>query len=347
MQFISFIASTMLIVLVSQQSTMACKFSIKLNQIKSIYIFNFIVPVNTTVVEESCSKGFEMIQGQCIPINSKSIDKEIESSSVTSEKIIIHADKPVVVEDITVKSGACPEGMEHGEHGICQEMKFIETTEFTIEATTDIEKNLGVEEVPKGCPEGAEPDEQGACQEIKPSNLKKVNPDPKSLLKKDGSCPDNYKMIEGRCLFIKPKKNLSYSTTNDNISNGIRPKSSTDDSVKFESVPVLSDNSCPEGTEYSEYGICQKRILVLTSDVPVKADGRCPDNFEIINGKCSPKKSKVQNLLELTTKISKSESTTIPNVEPINDDKPISTTGTTTVEESHAELQSKATSAPL
>jgi len=302
------------------------------------------LPVNNTFVDKSCSKGFELIEGQCTPINSE-LNDEIESSSFTPETVIIHEDKPVAVEIVRIKTGACPQGMKHGQHGICQEVKFSETTEATFNATTVTDKNLESEQFPKkGCPNGTEPDEQGACQEIKPFNSTKIVTDPKVLLKKDGSCPDNYKMVEGRCLYIKPKKNSklvsNYLAADDNV----RPKSVNDEGIKLESVPVLSDNSCPEGTEYSEYGLCQKRIRPLSSGVAMKSDGRCPDNYELINGKCSQKKSKVQSLLELTTKISKSESPE-PNAGQINNDK--STIETPIVDESHTELQLEATSAPL
>jgi hypothetical protein len=315
-----------LIVLISQQSTMG-------------------LPVNNTFVDKSCSKGFELIEGQCTPINSELNDNKIEPSSFTTEKMIIDADKPVAVENVPIKTGACPQGMNHGQHGICQEIKFSETTEATLNATTDTDKNLESEQFPKkGCPTGTEPDEQGACQEIKPLNSTKIVTDPKFLLKKDGSCPDNYKMVEGRCLYIKPKKNPKLATNYLEDDDNVRPKSVNEEGTKLESVPVLSDNSCPEGTQYSEYGLCQKRIRPLNSGVAMKADGRCPDNYELINGKCSQKKSKVQSLLDLTTKISKSESPK-PNAEQINNDK--STIETPIVDESHTELQSEATSAPL
>jgi hypothetical protein len=330
MQFIFFIASTMLIVLISQQSTMG-------------------LPVNSTFVNKSCSKGFELIEGQCKPINSKLDDNKIESSSFTTEQMIIHEEKPAPVEIVPKRMGACPEGMEHGEHGICQKVKFSETTEATFNATADTDKNLESEQFPKkGCPDGTQPDEQGACQEIKPLNSTKIVTDPKLLLKKDGSCPINYKMVEGRCLFIKPKKNpklnSNYLAADDNVRYGGRPKSVNDEGTKLESVPVLSDNSCPEGTEYSEYGLCQKRTRPLNSGVAIKADGRCPDNYELVNGKCAQKKSKVEKLLDLTNKISKPESPK-PNPGRINNDK--STIEAPIVDEPHTELQSEATSAPL
>jgi len=305
MQFISFIASTMLIVLISQHSTMG-------------------LPLNNTVVDTSCLEGFEMMNGQCMPINDKLNGTEIESVSLPSKDIVVYEEEPVTHINTPIRDGACPEGWEHGEHGICQEIKLVDTTEVTVELTTYLDKNLGNDENLGRCPEGTEHDDQGACQEIKPSTPTKLITDPKVLLKPDGSCPENYKMVEGRCLYVKPTTNSTlYSSelkTGDNVPNGMRPKSGTDKTAKVELVPVLSDNSCPEGTEYSEYGLCQKRIDSSSSKLVMKADGSCPDGFELINGKCSYKNSKIQGQTGFTTTIRTVESTTFDPKSIINDE---------------------------
>ncbi len=301
-------------------------------------------------MEESCSKGFEMVNGTCMPIDSTTIITEFETSSNPSENITVHEEQPVIELHTPKILGACPTGMKHGKHGICEEIQSSSTTKVTVQLTTDLnEKEGGVDNI-KGCPEGTEPDEEGACQETKPYKPTKIVTDPKILLNEDGSCPDNYKMIEGRCLYIKPKINStlypSDSTANNGVLNGIRPKSSIDESIKFELVPVLPDNSCPEGTEYSEYGLCQRRIHLSSSNLHMKADGSCPDNFELINGKCSYKNVKVPSLAELLTtttiKISISGNTTSAKEVFTNDKLPKSTT---TVGES--EYESQTTSSPF
>jgi len=407
MKFISFIASTMLIVLINQHSIMG-------------------LPLNDTVVKESCSEGLKWVNGKCMPMEFMTTTMEIETSSNLPEHMIIHEEKPVTELYTPKKFGACPEGMKHGEHGICEEIKHFDTTEVTVELTTELnekkggvehikdcpegmkhdehgiceemkhfdttevtvklttelnEKKSGVEnikdclkgmkhgehgiceeikhfdtmEVPvklttelnekeggvenvKGCPDGTEPDEEGACQESKPSKPTKMINDPKTFLNKDGSCPDNYKMIEGQCLYIKPKTNStlypSGSSSDDNLSTGIRPKVGIDESSKFELVPVLSDNSCPEGTEYSEYGLCQKRLRVSSSNLRMKPDGSCPDDFELINGKCTEQKVKVPSQSGfLTTTISMPVDST-PNKEDLSNDeipKPIKVYKTTSL----------------
>jgi hypothetical protein len=286
MNFISFIASTMLIVLISQHSIMG-------------------LPLNDTTVEESCSKGFEIVNGKCMPIDSTTTITEFETSSNSSKNMIINEEQPVTELYTPKIVGACPEGMKHGQHGICEKIQSSSTPKVTLELTTDLnDKQGGVDNV-KGCPEGTETDEEGACQQIKPYKPTKIITDPKTFLKGDGSCPDNYKMIEGQCLYIKPKTNStlypSDSTADNRVLDGIRPKSGIDESTKFELVPVLSDNSCPEGTEYSEYGLCQRRIHLSSSNPRMKADGSCPDNFELINGKCSYKNVQVSSLAGLST----------------------------------------------
>jgi len=330
MKFVSFIASSMLIALISQHAIMG-------------------LPVNITEVEETCSEGFEMIQGQCMPIDSMTTNGEIETSSIYSEKMIIPEEQPVTDLNISDKSGTCPEGMTHGKYGICEEIEPFNTTEAMVELTTDLNESSGGVENIKGCPEGTEPDEQGACQEIKPSKSTKMITNPKVLLNKDGSCPDNYKMIDGRCLYIKLKTNsTSYSGDSrieENVSTLIQPKTGVDESSKVELVPVLSDNSCPEGTEYSEYGLCQKQARISKSNPRMKSDGSCPDDFELINGKCTYKNSKIQisSVSTTTPKMRMSKSTT--RTQDAIDSEEFSTS--TSVGEPDAELQSEVTSTPL
>jgi len=246
-----------------------------------------------------------MINGQCLPIHTVTSSTEIETSSNPSENMLIHEEQSSAELNIPKITGACPEGMEHGNHGICQEIQPSETTEVTDQSTTDLNEHVGGVEDIKGCPQGTQPDEQGACQETIPSISTKIATDPKLLLKQDGSCPDDYKMIGGRCLYVKPKPNSTLYPSglqaDQHVSIVTRPKIGNDESSKAELVPVLPDNSCPEGTEYSEYGLCQRRILLSNSNPHIKLDGSCPDDFELINGKCSYKTFKVPSQVGLST----------------------------------------------
>jgi len=297
------------------------------------------LPLNNTGMEILCSEGFEIINGRCLPIDSITSSTEIETSSNPSENIIIHEEKPA-----TKITGACPKGTEHGKHGICQEIEHFDTTEVTDKSTTDLNEHGGSVEDLKGCPQGTEPDEQGACQETKPFKPTKTGTDPKSLLNKDGSCPDNYKMIDGQCLYIKPKINRTLYPSglpaNNDVSILKRPRSGNDESSKVELVPVLADNSCPEDTEYSEYGLCRKRIHLSNSNLHIKPDGSCPDNFELINGKCSHKNFKIQVKPGFPTTTSVSESTKHVEEE-FNNDKFLKSTTTA------YEFQPEATSSPF
>jgi len=354
------------------------------------------LPLNDTVVEESsCSEGSKMVKGQCVPI--KSVTNDIETETVT-----ISVEPPVTELNEPKRTGGCPKGMIHGEHGICEPIESSTTdelttevtnelttevtdelttevtdglttevtdglttevidglttevtdelttevideltTEITDEVTTELNENVGGVENPKGCPDGTERDEQGYCQSIKPSNSTKLITDPKLLLKKDGSCPDNYKMIEGRCLYIKPQTNstlYSGDSTGDEIISDIKPKSGSDESSKIELVPVLSDNSCPEGTVYSSYGLCQKRARPSSANLLMKPDGSCPDDFELIDGKCSKKNPKILVESGLSTTTGRTvESTTLVRK---------LFKSTTIVGESVYEPEAEATSSPL
>jgi hypothetical protein len=335
-------------------------------------------------VEERCSEGFEKIDGHCIPISVTTSTHTIESETHHTEPLILHEEQPITTLTPVKISGRCPEGMEHGEHGICQEIKLSEnitTTEINIKSTTDVNndkhKEVNLKDCPEGakrdkdgvcqeiklsstttpiieskilpkedepclggmkhdkdgickeiklsesttttednivsttdvnddkrkevnlmeCPEGAKRDEDGSCQPIQPSSTTKPITDPKILLKEDGSCPDDYKMIEGRCLYVKPKtkSTLPLKTSDDDVSS-IQPKVGKDIS-QYELVPVLADNSCPEGTEQAEFGLCQKRVPT------------CPIGSEFLDGKCLPKR--LPSGPKFTT------STSIPETTPI------------------------------
>jgi hypothetical protein len=310
MKFISYVASTMLIVLISQHSIMG-------------------LPLNHTVTGTLCSEGFKMINGQCIPIYSVTSTTEIETSSNPSENMLIHEEQSATELIIPKITGACPEGMEHGIHGICQEIQPSETTEVTDQSTTDLNEHVGGVEDIKGCPQGTQPDEQGACQETIPSISTKIATDPKLLLKQDGSCPDDYKMIGGRCLYVKPKTNSTLYPSGLQAAHHVsivpRPKSVNDESSTAELVPVLPDNSCPEGTEYSAYGLCQKHTHLSNSNFHVTANGSCPDDFQLINGKCLYKNSKIQTKPIFTTTTSISETTTLAE-EALNNNKLLEST---------------------
>jgi sulfur carrier protein ThiS len=330
MKFISFITLSMLIVLISQHSIMG-------------------LPVNTTTVKETCSVGFKMIDDKCIPRDSMTTTVPFEHSSTITQPVIIREEQNFTKLNVPKRFGSCPKGMKHGKHGICQKIQSFNTTKVMVQSTTELYENVGGVETIKGCPEGTTPDEQGACQSIKSSNSTKKITNPKSLLRKDGSCPDNYKMIEGRCLYIKLKTNSTLYPNGVNgqgsVSTLIQPKTGVDESSKVELVPVLADNSCPEGTEYSEYGLCQKRARVSNSNPRMKPNGSCPDDFELINGKCTYKNSKMHVPLESTTtpKIMRTPESTTPVEDFIRTEK--FSTSTVAVEPDY-EPQSKPTKTP-
>ncbi|CAF0827809.1 unnamed protein product [Adineta steineri] len=170
-----------------------------------------------------------------------------------------------------------------------------ESKEDTVKPKHDVVTKPTKYEIPRGCPEGTRPDERGYCLEIKPSRLTKDIFNPKMLLAKDGSCPRNYVMIKELCYYVKPKKNLLlmslFSSSGDIFSsNDFRTKKYTDDSIKYEYVLVLADNSCPEGTEHSDYGLCRRRVYPTMSNKFIKVDGHCDADYEFLDGKCVLKK---------------------------------------------------------
>lgn len=236
-------------------------------------------------------------------------DKPISGLSTTENPVT----QSILVTELNTiqKLGACSEGMEHGEHGICRPIKVPVTTEINIQSTTDLNDNLSGPIDLTACPKGMKHDEQGDCQEIDRSNIKKPIIDPKILLKPDGSCPDNYQMIDKRCLYMGVKKNstvYSNELTSDKFSNRLQAKSGNGETEKIELIPVLADNTCPPGTESWENGLCRKSVRPLISKRP------CPDNYELTNGKCIHKISKVPKRIESTTilsKINSLESTTL------------------------------------
>jgi hypothetical protein len=258
-----------------------------------------------------CPKGMQHGEhGICEPIQlmTSTIETENETETVSNllETTTLLEEPPVTELNVPKTTGRCSKGMKLGENRICVLIQSSTTTEATDELTTDLNENVGGVENPKGCPNGTEPDEQGYCQSIKPSNSTTLITDPKILLNKDGSCPDNYKMVEGQCLYIKLETNATLYSGDlivNIITDDIQPKSGIGESSKIELVPVLSDNSCPEGTVYSSYGLCQKRTRPSTANILMKSDGSCPDDFELVNGKCVHKNPEtlVQTGLPTTT----------------------------------------------
>jgi hypothetical protein len=262
-------------------------------------------------VEKQCPEGSEKVDGECKPISSTAGVNEIEPTLSINKTTTIRIEKPLAVKTTTKKFGSCPEGMEHGEHGICKTVKVSETSIVDTETITQFNNDTRGEVNLMGCPEGTKRDQEGSCLEIKSSNKTKTITDLKILLKKDGSCPDNYKMVEGRCLYVKPKTNSTLPLSNlppTDISRGVQPRDGKGGTSQSELVPVLRDNSCPEGTEYSEYGLCQKLTRPSNSKIDIQSNHPCPDGLELVNGQCTRKNS--PNPTEFTTSTDKSESTT-------------------------------------
>jgi len=315
MKFISFIASTMLIVLISQ-----CSMGL---------------PLNNKVVGELCSEGFKMIKGQCVPIESSTIGvienfsnpPETVTKSLPEQNTVVVKDKKII--------GGCPPGTKSGKNGICQPLEFSTTTEITresttplsllstgsndlqqtvtsdtLEVTTDLTTDLndsigtgGVDNV-QGCPKGTKADEQGACIAIQDSSTKKMVTDPKVLLNKDGSCPKQYKKIDGQCVYIgletKTVSNSHGSNINGNIAGGLKPKLGVDQQQPDEVEPVLENNICPQGTVHSDFGLCKKITYPLSHNVLLKPDGSCANGYQLINGKCTSKSGKILEQLGLS-----------------------------------------------
>jgi hypothetical protein len=230
-----------------------------------------------------CPRGLRRDKdGVCRKIKSTGTRKStVESTTLPTEEI------------------PCAEGSRRDENGICKEIKpseHITTTELNVESTTTIRNDKQNEVNLMDCPEGTKRDEDGACQEIQRSSTIKSTVDPKTLLKEDGSCPDGYILLEGRCLIGKSKLNSTLTSgTFGNSGTRLNPRVGKDESSQYELIPVLDDNSCPEGTEHAEFGLCRRRIA------------SCPLHQELVNGKCLPKK--------LSTEPTLTKSTTIPTTD--------------------------------
>ena len=112
-------------------------------------------------------------------------------------------------------------------------------------------------------------------------------------------------MIEGRCLYVKPKtkSTLPLKTSADDVSL-TQPRVGQEIS-QHELLPVLDDNSCPEGTEHAEFGLCEKRIPT------------CPIGSKFIDGKCLPKRLPTGPILTTSTSIPE----TNPTQRPIDHDE--------------------------
>ncbi|CAF3786020.1 unnamed protein product, partial [Adineta steineri] len=309
MKFISFIASTMLIALISQQSTMG-------------------LPLNTTVEEETCSKGFELIDGHCKPIKSE-LHENIESASIPVEIAPVMSEKVVLKTSTPELVGACPNGMEHDEHGMCQEIKSklhetnVESTSMPVEITTILDETVYKKDTPRrdgGCPDGWEHGEHGICQEIK-SKSHEENVESTStpfdiptirynnvVAKEDkpelsGACPEGMEHGEhGICQEIKSKL---HETNVESTSIPFDVPTIVHEKLVLNEVTPQKFGACPEGMKHGEHGICQEiksydmieSTTELTDDAAKLSDHTVRQKDDIVTPKgkiVKPKKDIVE-----------------------------------------------------
>jgi hypothetical protein len=145
------------------------------------------------------------------------------------------------------------------------------------------------------CPVNMKANENGICQSITSTSQVDESTEPEMNPKNIDECPPKYVKFDGACLYIKPQSKLSEfdDSPNDRLMANQARLNNIDGSI-IESVPVLSDNSCPEGTEYSEHGICQKLVSVsqMKSNMK-KAEVSCPANTRLIGDRCVSKRTKL------------------------------------------------------
>ena len=136
----------------------------------------------------------------------------------------------------------------------------------------------------EACPQGTKVNKSGVCEPVEPS----ADEDRQAI---DG-CPENYIRVDGSCLYIKTKQTNSTKTneTMTDSSKLLKPRLGNGETTAVENIPVLQDNSCPEGSEYSEHGVCQK----IVSPTEMKPQSKeCPENSQWVQGKCLPLKPKM------------------------------------------------------
>jgi hypothetical protein len=106
--------------------------------------------------------------------------------------------------------------------------------------------------------------------------------EPSTATKDPNACPENYVRFQGSCLLVRPKVSSR---------NGARmmPTKQQVASVPGEHVETFrvgADNSCPPGTQYSEHGICEKRVLASESGSLLKPNAPCPNHGRRVQGRC-------------------------------------------------------------
>ena len=189
----------------------------------------------------------------------------------------------------------------------------LNETEFEQWDTTERTVPLPVEDKPSKvlpseqtrCNEDEKLDGNGTCQPIDLPETTQETADLKSNEREDEACPKHYVRFEGSCLFIRPRNDSVSYTDGDQRRvvgvNSLRPKSSNAAGTIVENVPVRADNSCPEGTEYSERGVCQKIISSSEFKPVMNSKGSCPVDFELVDGKCTYKNPTMVNDKEVST----------------------------------------------
>ena len=166
------------------------------------------------------------------------------------------------------------------EHSDDQEMTTVPSSSSTKRVA---QKKIRVSDE-KICQDGQKANKDGVCEPVEPAS-------------EDDSqatewCPVNYVRVDSSCLYIKPKS-INATRTNETMMDSsklLKPRLGNMETNVVENIPVQSDNSCPEGTEYSEHGVCQKRVSLVDMKLSSKY---CPENTQLVQGQCLPLTTKM------------------------------------------------------
>jgi len=261
MKFASFIASTMLIVLISQYSVMGA-------------------PTKDAEEPKSCQTGFEWEDNQCMPMKSKSTTSPTVTEAMPSDPTVTPLNKPTksAFESTTAVNGPnlllCPNTTRRANDGSCQEINpskpekitydpkeslgkdgscppgfkrfekqclLVESTTKSTSASANLfparlrtsqNENSAVKLIRVGsnnvCPPGTEHADFGLCQEIRPStNDGNETEDP---------CPYGVKRVNGKCADAsntQTTSNPSKLTTMSPVEPTTRPEKFVDNEKPF------------------------------------------------------------------------------------------------------------------
>ena len=149
-------------------------------------------------IEESTKETPKVVKVSIEPEKVEKVEEE-RKKIPKKEKILVEEEEPKKVEEEKVEeSDFCPEGYSKFEEGCLFVGNKPKVSARSGKVSSSSSTTDTVEDIPIGddnsCPPGTEHTERGVCQKI-------LTQEELKLKKVESGCPDNSRLVEGKCIF--------------------------------------------------------------------------------------------------------------------------------------------------